>query len=316
VQALGYRIQDDGIILNEEGKPFSKIGARRAILSDLAPAATFIAHNQNTPVSPEAFEAVAIGVISESEKKLGFLYQVGNETIDHMVWSEVLLCGSCSGEIPFWEGGVDQATKSIKDMVKCPHCGAETLKRTLERVQKSILDPNSGEIRQIAKFLPVSVETRVTGKERDLNATEIADALKQEESKIASWYPNASIERDIDLWYERDYRSLGLLTVDRFYTRRNLAILADLWERTAELSQTREQNALRFALTGMVVNLSRMNRWRPDVSFPYNPLSGTLYIPSLPVESNVFIGLRNKVKRLKKIWSEVRLCGGSTISTQ
>ena len=316
VQALGYRIRDDGTILNEEGKPFSKLGARRAILSDLAPAATFIAHNQTTPEDPLTFEAVAMGVIRESENKLGHLYQIGNDEMDHMVWSEVLLCASCSGEIPFWEGGVDKATKSIKDMVKCPHCGAETLKRALERVQKRILDPNSGEIRQVAKYLPVAVETRGAGKERDLKTGEVADALKQEESKIESWYPNASIERDIDLWYERDYRSLGLLSVDRFYTRRNLAILADLWERAAELRKTREQNALRFALTGMVVNLSRMNRWRPDVSFPYNPLSGTLYIPSLSVESNVFIGLRNKVKRLKKIWSEVRLSGGSAISTQ
>ena len=316
VQALGYRIQDDGTILNEEGKPFSKLGARRAILSDLAPAATFIAHNQTTPVDTQTFEAVAAGVIRESEKELGQLYQFGNDEMDHTVWSEVLLCASCSGEIPFWEGGVDKATKSIRDLVKCPHCGAETPKRALERVQKRILDPNSGELRQVAKFLPVAVETRAARKERDLKPGEVADALKQEESKIAAWYPNASIERDIDLWYERDYRSLGLLSVDRFYTRRNLAILADLWERVAELPKTRDQNALRFALTGMIVNLSRMNRWRPDVSFPYNPLSGTLYIPSLSVESNVFIGLKNKVKRLKKIWSEVHLKGDSAISTQ
>ncbi len=316
VQALGYRIQNDGTILNEEGKPFSKLGARRAILSDLAPAATFIAHNQTTPVNPQTFEEVATEVIRESEKKLGHLYQVGNEIIDHTVWSEVLLCASCSGEITFWAGGVDKVTKSIKDLVKCPHCGAETQKRALERVQKRIHDPNSGEIRQVAKFLPVALETRAAGEERDLSTIEAAAALKQEESKIDSWYPNASIERDIDLWYERDYRSLGLLSVDRFYTRRNLAILADLWERAAELTKTRDQNALRFALTGMVVNLSRMNRWRPDVSFPYNPLSGTLYIPSLSVESNVYIGLKNKVKRLKKIWSEVRLSGGSAISTQ
>lgn len=316
VQALGYRIQEDGTILNEEGKPFSKLGARQAILSDLAPAATFIAHNQTTPVDPQTFEAVAASVIRESEKKLGQLYQIGNDEMDHTVWSEVLLCASCSGEIPFWEGGVDKATKSIKDLVKCPHCGAETQKRALQRVQKRILDPNSGEIRQVAKFLPVAVETRAAGNERDLKPSEVADALKQEEAKIESWYPKASIERDIDLWYERDYRSLGLLSVDQFYTRRNLAILADLWERAASLPKTRDQNALRFALTGMAVNLSRMNRWRPDVSFPYNPLSGTLYIPSLSVESNVFIGLKNKVKRLKKIWGEVRLKGGSAISTQ
>ena len=49
VQELGYRVRDDGVILDEEGKPFSKLGARRAILNDLSPAATFIAYNYNTP---------------------------------------------------------------------------------------------------------------------------------------------------------------------------------------------------------------------------------------------------------------------------
>src|SRR5437016_754281 len=59
VQALGYRVQDDGTLLNEEGKPFSKLGARRSMLNDLSPAATFIAYNYNTPVDPDTFEREA-----------------------------------------------------------------------------------------------------------------------------------------------------------------------------------------------------------------------------------------------------------------
>jgi DNA modification methylase len=316
VQALGYRVQDNGTILNEDGKPFSKLGGRLTLLNDLSPAATFIAYNQTTRADPSTFESVALGVIRESEEKVGHLYSIGRDSIDRMVWSEVLLCANCSSEIIFWDGGVDKSTKSINEKVKCQKCGAEAQKRTLERTQKRILDPNSNEIRQVAKYLPVAVKTLAAGKERDLTDKESSDAQKLEELKIATWYPTASIERDIDLWYERDYRTLGLLSVDRFYTRRNLAILSDLWSRAAGVSNLRMRNALRFAITGMVVNLSRMNRWRPDVSFPYNPLSGTLYIPSLSVESNVFVGLRNKVKRLKKIWGEVNLRGDSVISTQ
>lgn len=48
VESLGYQVAADGTILqNEEGtwKPFSKLGARRAILNDLSPAASFIAYN-------------------------------------------------------------------------------------------------------------------------------------------------------------------------------------------------------------------------------------------------------------------------------
>src|SRR5690606_26480895 len=48
VESLGYRVDDQGIIYREERdengkivwKPFSKVGARKAILNDLSPAAT------------------------------------------------------------------------------------------------------------------------------------------------------------------------------------------------------------------------------------------------------------------------------------
>ena len=57
VESLGYRVDKDGTIFQQETdengkpiwKPFSKLGARRAVLNDLSPAATFIAYNYNTP---------------------------------------------------------------------------------------------------------------------------------------------------------------------------------------------------------------------------------------------------------------------------
>jgi hypothetical protein len=124
-----------------------------------------------------------------------------------------------------------------------------------------------------------------------------------EREAIPDWYPTDRIDEDIDLWYERDYTPLGICSIDSFFTRRNLRILAALWERANSVEDYPNRVALKFALTGMQVNLSRMNRWRYNVSFPYNPLSGTLYVGSLPVESNVFIGVENKVARLCAIWS-------------
>ena len=44
VESLGYEVKRNGTILDEEGNPFSKLGARKAILNDLSPAATFIAY--------------------------------------------------------------------------------------------------------------------------------------------------------------------------------------------------------------------------------------------------------------------------------
>jgi DNA modification methylase len=316
VQALGYRVLDDGTILNEEGKAFSKVGIRRAILNDLSPSATFIAYNQNTPTDLEDLDIELKSAVADTESKLSDLAKTGSEDIYHVVWSEVLLCEDCGNEFSFWDAGVDKDTKSVKGSVACTKCGTEGGKRSFKRAQTQIFNPETGLIGKVAKYIPVAIETLSNRTERPLTAKEFATTVALNDIPIRDWYPSASIERDIDLWYERDYRSLGLLSVDAFYTRRNLAIMASLWSRIFEIKNARTRNAVRFIFSAMIVNLSRMNRWRPDVSFPYNPLSGTLYIPSLSVESSPFIGWRNKGKRIIKIWAETKLTTPAVINTQ
>ena len=75
VESLGYRVEQDGTILDEDRQPFSKLGARRAILNDLSPAATFIAYNYNTPVDVAAFEREARRILAEVEAECGWMYE-------------------------------------------------------------------------------------------------------------------------------------------------------------------------------------------------------------------------------------------------
>jgi len=73
VQELGFRVLDDGTILDEIGHPFSKIGSRFAILGDLSPAATFIASYGNS-LDPERFSAAARRIIDAVETGCGWMY--------------------------------------------------------------------------------------------------------------------------------------------------------------------------------------------------------------------------------------------------
>lgn len=83
VESLGYKVDDQGIIYQQEtdenGKtvwvPFSKLGPRRAVLNDLSPAATFIAYNYNTPVDVLAFEREAKRILKEVEEECGWMYR-------------------------------------------------------------------------------------------------------------------------------------------------------------------------------------------------------------------------------------------------
>ena len=74
VESLGYKVRADGTILNEEGHPFSKFGARKAILNDLSPAATFIAYNYNMPVDAQVFEREAKRILKAIENECGWMY--------------------------------------------------------------------------------------------------------------------------------------------------------------------------------------------------------------------------------------------------
>ena len=59
VESLGYKVCADGTIQDKTGNPFSRLGARKAILNDLSPTATFIAYNYNAPVEAITYRAEA-----------------------------------------------------------------------------------------------------------------------------------------------------------------------------------------------------------------------------------------------------------------
>jgi DNA modification methylase len=187
VESLGYRVDKDGSIYQQEAgedgkavwKPFSKLGARRAVLNDLSPAATFIAYNYNTPVDVDAFEREAKRILKEVEDECGWMYRTlrtevkglrtespemwaekiracktADEirsllspqssvlgTINYTVWSDVFICPDCTREVVFWEAAVDKAAGKVRDEFPCPHCNALLTKRHMERAWVTKNDP-------------------------------------------------------------------------------------------------------------------------------------------------------------------------------
>ena len=92
---------------------------------------------------------------------------------------------------------------------------------------------------------------------------------------------------------------IGLTHVHHFYTKRNLWILAAIRNRCSS-----SQTLLWF--NSQLINISKLNRYRPGVSFPYNPLSGTFYVGSQISESSVFIAYKNKMKKLITAFKSIK----------
>lgn len=304
VISLGYQVKPDGTILQEEtnddGKkvwrPFSKLGARKAVLNDLSPAATFIAYNYNTPVDVFAFEKDAKRILKEVEEECGWMYETlhsDNKTkgiINHTVWSDVFVCPQCTHEVVFWDVAVNKEAGTVSDSFSCPHCNIALTKRSMDRARVTRFDSSINDTISQAKQIPVLIEYTIKGKkyEKKPDNNDIAVIETIDKSAIPYWFP---CHRMMEGKETRRNDGIGLTHVHHFYTRRNLWILAAIRSRCAS-----PQTLLWF--NSQLINVSKLNRYRPGVSFPYNPLSGTFYVGSQVSESSVFIAYKNKLKKL------------------
>ena len=155
----------------KEGRPAPRWGARRVVLNDLSPAATFIAANYNLPFDVDAFARAGKQLLDELEAEIGWMYETLHSDgktkgrIEYTVWSEVFTCPECAGEVNFLDEALDQDSKRVHDTFPCPHCSAELNKDRLERVLENRLDPATGEPWQRVKFKP-SLIIYTVGKRR------------------------------------------------------------------------------------------------------------------------------------------------------
>jgi DNA modification methylase len=317
VTSLGYRVEADGTILEprqEDGKTtwkaFSKIGARHAVLNDLSTAATFIAYNYNTKVDSLDFDAQAKRVLAEVEKKLGWMYEtthtdgVAKGRINYTVWSDVFTCPECAGEVVFWDAAVDQVGKQILDEFKCPHCSAQITKRSLDRAWTTLFDESIKQTVRQAKQVPVLINYSV-GKsrfEKTPDAFDLQLVEKTAAKTVSDWHPS---ERMMEGGESRRNDPIGMTHVHHFFTQRNLHVISKLMR---QVNDEATSPLLKLALLDCFSVLTRMSRFRAPAWFDKStgPMkgwtAGTLYVPSLQGEQNVFNAFAEKVEMIRRAY--------------
>ena len=162
----------------KQEKAASKLGARRALLNDLSPAASFIAASYNSSIDPQRFTTEANAILDEIANKIGWMYDTdhaegnGKGRINFTVWSDGFSCPQCGGEVVFWEDAVEEG--EIKNEITCSHCGVVSSKRALNRKVETAIDPVSGRPIQKAKRKPVLINY-TTGTTRLTKVPEASD---------------------------------------------------------------------------------------------------------------------------------------------
>jgi DNA modification methylase len=312
----------------EAEMPYVKWGARKAILNDLSPAAAFIAYNYNTPVDVAEFQREATRILEECEKELGWMYETrhvidgklqtgidGNPIIgriNYTVWSDVFICPTCSNEIVFWDAAVDKEKGKVNNTFYCSHCRSELAKRSCVRAQETHFDTRLNKFVTMIKQVPVLINYSVGKKRYEKTPDEydltLIDRINNME--IPYWYP---IDRMCEGRESRRNDRYGITHVHQFYTKRCLAYLSCMYNKIIHSRLP----LLRIWFTSQLVNISKLNRYRPQVSFPYNPLSGTLYLSSMISESTPRIAYEGKIKKLYAALSKnnIAISGISTNST-
>jgi len=312
VMSLGYQVKPDGTILQEEmdedGKkvwrPFSKLGMRRAVLNDLSPSATSISKMYNSSLDRNIVKKEARKVIDELKKQISWLYktkdpETGKECqVTSTIWSDVYYCPDCNGEIVFWDVAVDTEKKEVRAEITCPTCGKSELRKgDLERAHETVFDPFRQESRTVAKRRAVLIEYEFTKGRRtkEPDDDDIALLKSVAATKTDLFVPNCRIDRDIDLWYERDYRALGVDNVLDFFTIRAVCSIATFRHLSNKLASPNTRDVLNWVLTAVTEGSSLMNRERPG-GMP-SKLSGTLYIGALIREINPISFIERKFKK-------------------
>jgi DNA modification methylase/DNA-directed RNA polymerase subunit RPC12/RpoP len=311
VESLGLKVEDDGTILQEETdengekywKAFSKLGTRKAVLNDISPFATFISNSLLFHQDLTKFRSDIENIYLELEKEYGWMYETvhfdGNKgRINYTIWSEVYLCDNCSKEIVFWDSAVDRENALVTDKFQCPYCKANLEKQNLEKIWYSFFDQNSGVNRKTLKLVPVLISYSIDGKKfekvPDKNDIELINKLS--EMKVPFFIPMDEISHGDKT---SDPLSAGINYIYQYYTNRNLYILSAFWSKCS--------NLLKPIITSMLENhTSKRNRYILDKNHTMGttggPLTGTLYLPPLQCEVNVFNIFLKTAKKYLNSW--------------
>ncbi|MHB8806014.1 MAG: DNA methyltransferase [Anaerolineaceae bacterium] len=313
IESLGYRVDIKGVVW-EGDKAISRLGARKAVLNDLSPAATFIAYNYNTPVDAAAFEREAKHIFREVEQECGWMYETWHPNCDalnrakgminYTVWSDVFVCPTCGHEMIFWEVAMNKEKGEIRDTWNCPGC--ETLLAKSSKKDSGALRAERGQetrfdrelkqtIRQI-KQVPVLINYSFGKKrfEKKPDSFDLELINKIEESEIPYSIPKDRMPEGSE---SRRNDVVGLTHFHHYYTRRNLLTISIFIGCVKKFQNPLHlRNAEIWAATGVTEGSSKLNRER--ISGLPSKLSGTLYVGSTIRETNAFTFLQRKLGKL------------------
>ena len=301
LEKMGFKVKED-IIIDSSSNLQYEIGKRKSIISDLSTIATNISFGYNVKPNLQELEEVFNNIIVEVEKKFGWMYKTtyksSEKTLNYLVWSDVYSCPHCSHEHTFWDLAVDERNSKVKTSFNCPTCDSQLTKKLMERVVEQKYDRELDSI--------ITITKKVEGIESDdfeKVLTEIDEFDMEKLKKVQSleneyWFPTLSFPEGEKT---KELIRSGITHIHHIYFDRSLLVLSYFNYLIRKLSNNYyEETVLRNVFTGSMLGLTKLQRYRPNTTFPNMILSGTLYVGSINREWNPIEWLKGKFKSVLK----------------
>jgi predicted RNA-binding Zn-ribbon protein involved in translation (DUF1610 family) len=290
--------KEDVSSILDYGKPGKKqYGARRAIISDLSPVATFIAHNYTNDIDSYKFQEECHAILRRCKEKYAWMYQTKHTnnqigTINYVVWSDIFICPMCGEELVFWDVAIGDK-KEVKNPFFCSKCGAELKKSNCERAQEPIIDSDTGDIITQARQVPVMINYVYNGKkfEKRVDEDDI-EVLRRIASELSLYNIPSDALPDGDNTVQ-PMQSHNFKRVNQFYYKRSAVVFAYFLQ---EAQNSEFADTLMFLATSI---LTKTGSKLHNIGFKNGKLNlagampNVLYVPSTVAERNI-IGFKNE----------------------
>ncbi len=292
-------------------------GARNAIVYELGKYGAFAAQVMANPPEQKEFTKAVKKLLAATEHGLP-LYQTkdaaGNPgIIRHIIYSDVVRCPNCDKEFPYYTGMVRYAPLRIDCYGICPHCGNKSESADFPYVIDKVEDSLLGESITRRKRVPVRVYGQ-SGRTKWVREANIEDNEQFQATEALDYPCDYSAQKIVWGELHRSGYHVGISHLHHFYTKRNFLAMHSLWTMAGEF-ESRVRDAIRLLLLSYNAShatlMTRVVVKKNSKDFVLSSAqSGVLYISSLPVEKNIFTGIRRKLKSFEDAFQYLNNCSG------
>ena len=273
---------------------------RYCILSDLSPVATFIAKNYTESTNLSEISTQFIKLHNKLKSTLRSVYSTicinckGRREVKDWLFSEVYTCKVCQSPVPFipantpWE---EIKKKKRQKNVKCPNC-QYTFSRAAAEFQK-IIPIGIRYACQPCKF------------RKQLKPLDTSDTAYYQKIENQDWHPFVPQHPLPSGVNTSQPLSRKIHSTHQFFTKNTAQFLGELWKEVLDIPDPVIKSKFQFIFTSIVYRVSRLYRLRVDGQGGI--LSGTLYLPPIAQDINVWDVFTERYKKIVKGWQELNL---------